>query len=86
MAAQVNIIICGGGIIGSSIAYYLALRNQKCVIIEQTSIGCAASGKAGTVLHSTDTFSASQYIYTHAVLLFLLQVVFWHLIGAMDHL
>ena len=50
MTSHNNVVICGGGIIGSAVAYFLSLRHQNCVIIEQTSLACAASGKAGKVL------------------------------------
>ena len=43
-----DIVICGGGIIGSAVAYSLALKGVKSTVVEQTSIACAASGKAGT--------------------------------------
>lgn len=45
------IAILGGGIHGVSIAYYLVKKyNQKSIIIEQTSIAAAASGKSGGFL------------------------------------
>ena len=42
-----KIVICGGGIIGCSIAYHLAKRGMPVTIVESTGIACAASGKAG---------------------------------------
>ena len=45
-----QIVICGGGIIGSSIAYYLAKKGQSCTIVERCDVACAASGKAGGFL------------------------------------
>lgn len=41
-----EIVIVGGGIIGSAIAYYLACRGKKPLIIERSEIGCEASGVA----------------------------------------
>ena len=41
------VVICGGGIIGCSIAYYLAKKGVKAVILEATGIASGASGKAG---------------------------------------
>mmetsp|Transcript_36646 Transcript_36646/g.90167 ORF Transcript_36646/g.90167 Transcript_36646/m.90167 type:complete len:395 (+) Transcript_36646:78-1262(+) len=41
-----NIVICGGGIIGASIAYHLSLRGVKAAVYEQEHLGAAASGKA----------------------------------------
>lgn len=45
-----NIVICGGGVIGASIAYYLGKRGVACQIIERSSVAAAASGKAGGFL------------------------------------
>lgn len=47
---QKPIVILGGGIHGASVAYYLALRHEKPLIIERTNIAAAASGKAGGFL------------------------------------
>lgn len=47
-----NFFICGGGIMGSAMAYYLALKGVPVTIVEQTSIACAASGKAGITVQS----------------------------------
>jgi glycine/D-amino acid oxidase-like deaminating enzyme len=46
-----KIIIVGGGVIGTLIAYYLSKYNEnEIIIIEKSSIACAASGKAGGFL------------------------------------
>mmetsp|Transcript_11100 Transcript_11100/g.21303 ORF Transcript_11100/g.21303 Transcript_11100/m.21303 type:complete len:425 (+) Transcript_11100:46-1320(+) len=45
-----NVVICGGGIHGASLAYYLTLKGIKPTIIERTSVAAAASGKAGGFL------------------------------------
>lgn len=45
-----SIVIVGGGIIGVSTAYFLAKCGVKVTVIEQESIACAASGKAGGFL------------------------------------
>eukprot|EP01026_Neomeris_dumetosa_P045414 TRINITY_DN3845_c0_g2_i1.p1 TRINITY_DN3845_c0_g2~~TRINITY_DN3845_c0_g2_i1.p1 ORF type:complete len:452 (+),score=53.82 TRINITY_DN3845_c0_g2_i1:44-1399(+) len=45
-----KVVICGGGIIGCSIAYYLSKRGVTSTIIERSEIACAASGKAGGFL------------------------------------
>lgn len=45
-----KIVICGGGVIGASIAYHLSLRGAVSTIIERADIACAASGKAGGFL------------------------------------
>ena len=48
--AYSTIIIAGGGIIGNSIAYYLAKRGISCTIIDPVGIAPAASGKGGGFL------------------------------------
>ena len=43
-------VICGAGVIGASIAYFLTRRGVKPIIVERTGIACAASGKSGGFL------------------------------------
>jgi len=45
-----SVVICGGGIIGTSIAYYLAKRGVASTIIDRVGLCPAASGKAGGFL------------------------------------
>jgi glycine/D-amino acid oxidase-like deaminating enzyme len=45
-----RVLICGGGVIGASIAYFLSCRGVKAIIIERSGLACAASGKAGGFL------------------------------------
>ena len=45
-----RVLICGGGVIGASIAYFLSQRGVEAVVIERTGIACAASGKSGGFL------------------------------------
>ncbi|MBO0739382.1 MAG: FAD-binding oxidoreductase [Alphaproteobacteria bacterium] len=45
-----RVLICGGGVVGASIAYFLSCRGIKATIIERTGLACAASGKAGGFL------------------------------------
>src|SRR5690349_380405 len=45
-----HVLICGGGVIGTSIAYFLARRGVRATVIERTGIDCAASGKSGGFL------------------------------------
>ena len=45
-----RVVICGGGIIGTSIAYNLALRGIKPIVVDKAGIAHAASGKAGGFL------------------------------------
>jgi glycine/D-amino acid oxidase-like deaminating enzyme len=45
-----RVVICGGGVIGASIAYFLSRRGVRPVVVERTGIACAASGKSGGFL------------------------------------
>nr|CAB3264760.1 putative oxidoreductase TDA3 [Phallusia mammillata] len=45
-----KVVVCGGGIIGNCTAYYLLKHNIKCTVVEQGTVACAASGKAGGFL------------------------------------
>lgn len=48
-----TVVICGGGIIGCSIAYYLTKLDKdfaKIIIVERNEIAGHASGKAGGFL------------------------------------
>lgn len=45
-----RVIICGGGVIGASIAYFLSLKNVEPIVVERTGIANAASGKSGGFL------------------------------------
>jgi glycine/D-amino acid oxidase-like deaminating enzyme len=46
----VRVLICGGGVVGASIAYFLSRRGTKAVLIERTGTACAASGRSGGFL------------------------------------
>jgi glycine/D-amino acid oxidase-like deaminating enzyme len=48
--AVMRVVICGGGVIGASIAYFLSRRGAKPIVVERTGIACAASGKSGGFL------------------------------------
>lgn len=43
-------MICGAGIVGSSIAYHLTKRGLKPLMVERSKVAAAASGKAGGFL------------------------------------
>ena len=45
-----HVLICGGGVIGASIAHFLGRRGLHATVIERTGVGCAASGKSGGFL------------------------------------
>jgi glycine/D-amino acid oxidase-like deaminating enzyme len=45
-----RVLICGGGAIGASVAYFLSLRGAEVIVLERAGIACAASGKSGGFL------------------------------------
>jgi len=45
-----HVLICGGGAMGASIAYFLSRRGISSTVIERTGVACAASGKSGGFL------------------------------------
>ncbi len=45
-----RVLICGGGAIGASLAYFLAERGAEPVVIERSGVANAASGKSGGFL------------------------------------
>jgi glycine/D-amino acid oxidase-like deaminating enzyme len=45
-----HVVICGGGAIGASIAYFLSRRGIAVTVIERTGVAAAASGKSGGFL------------------------------------
>ncbi len=45
-----RVLICGGGVIGATAAYFLARAGAEPVLIERADIACGASGKSGGFL------------------------------------
>ncbi len=45
-----RVLILGGGVIGTSIAYHLAARGADVAVLERSAVACAASGKSGGFL------------------------------------
>jgi glycine/D-amino acid oxidase-like deaminating enzyme len=45
-----NVLICGGGVIGASTAYFLSRRGAQVTVVESTGLANAASGKSGGFL------------------------------------
>lgn len=45
-----RVVVCGGGVIGASIAYFLSRRAIDVTVVERTGVACASSGKAGAFL------------------------------------
>ncbi|PAV87663.1 hypothetical protein WR25_15426 [Diploscapter pachys] len=42
-ASQADVVVCGGGIAGSSVAYHLAKRGKKVVLFERDVVGCGGA-------------------------------------------
>jgi len=47
---MMRVLIVGGGVIGTSIAYRLAIRGMDVTVVERGDVACAASGKSGGFL------------------------------------
>ena len=45
-----RVLICGGGVIGAAIAYFLSRRGVRAIVIERSGLACAASGRSGGFL------------------------------------
>ncbi|MFK4509527.1 FAD-binding oxidoreductase [Bradyrhizobium daqingense] len=45
-----RVVICGGGVIGACIAWFLQRRGIDVIVVESTEVAAAASGKAGGFL------------------------------------
>src|SRR5262249_20411698 len=47
MTTPRHVVVCGAGVIGAAVAYFLSLRGVAVTVIERTSVACAASGTSG---------------------------------------
>jgi glycine/D-amino acid oxidase-like deaminating enzyme len=45
-----HVIVCGAGVVGASVAYFLARRGVRVTLVERSGVACAASGKSGGFL------------------------------------
>jgi glycine/D-amino acid oxidase-like deaminating enzyme len=45
-----SIIVCGAGVVGAAVAYFLSLRGFAVTVVERSGVACAASGKSGGFL------------------------------------
>ncbi|HZO41127.1 MAG TPA: FAD-dependent oxidoreductase, partial [Methylomirabilota bacterium] len=50
MSPPRHVIVCGAGVVGASVAYFLARRGVAVTVIERSGVACAASGKSGGFL------------------------------------
>jgi glycine/D-amino acid oxidase-like deaminating enzyme len=50
MAPPRTVVVCGAGVIGASVAYFLARRGVAVTVVERSGVACAASGKSGGFL------------------------------------
>ena len=47
MTTPRHVAVCGAGVVGAAVAYFLSLRGVGVTVIERTGVACAASGKSG---------------------------------------
>ncbi|HEY2996661.1 MAG TPA: FAD-dependent oxidoreductase [Methylomirabilota bacterium] len=45
-----HVVVCGAGVVGASVAYFLARRGLAVTVVERTAVACGASGKSGGFL------------------------------------
>ncbi len=45
-----HVVVCGAGVMGASVAYFLARRGVAVTVVERSGVACAASGKSGGFL------------------------------------
>src|SRR5213593_229943 len=50
MALPRHVVVCGAGVIGASVAYFLTRRRIAVTVVERSGVACAASGKSGGFL------------------------------------
>jgi glycine/D-amino acid oxidase-like deaminating enzyme len=50
MTSPRHVIVCGAGVVGAAVAYYLARRGVAVTVVERTGVACAASGTSGGFL------------------------------------
>jgi glycine/D-amino acid oxidase-like deaminating enzyme len=50
VTAPRHVVVCGAGVMGASVAYFLARRGVAVTVVERSGVACAASGKSGGFL------------------------------------
>jgi glycine oxidase len=58
-----NVVICGGGVIGGAIAYYLAKRGVIATVIENDGVASGASGGAAGLLSPPSPHTSGMPVY-----------------------
>src|SRR5262245_46929979 len=50
MISPRHVVVCGAGVMGAAVAFYLTRRGVAVTVVERTGVACAASGKSGGFL------------------------------------
>ncbi|HTO12173.1 MAG TPA: FAD-dependent oxidoreductase [Candidatus Binatia bacterium] len=50
MSPPRHVVVCGAGVVGACVAYFLARRGVAVTVVERTAVACGASGKSGGFL------------------------------------
>jgi glycine/D-amino acid oxidase-like deaminating enzyme len=50
MTSRKHVVVCGAGVVGASVAYFLSRRGVGVTVVERSGVACAASGKSGGFL------------------------------------
>jgi glycine/D-amino acid oxidase-like deaminating enzyme len=50
MTSPRHVIVCGAGVVGAAVSYFLSRRGLAVTVVERTGVACAASGKSGGFL------------------------------------
>lgn len=77
--AVARVIICGGGVIGTAVSYYLAKKGVQTTVVDKCGLAAAASGRAGVLschnldrqkrneLYSANTCPDSTQVRQHSI-------------------
>ena len=61
--ARADVVICGGGVIGAAVAYFLAKRGVRPVIVEADALASGASGAAAGLLSPSPAGDEGQPLF-----------------------
>jgi glycine/D-amino acid oxidase-like deaminating enzyme len=50
VTAPRHVVVCGAGVMGAAVAYFLSRRGVAVTVVERSGVACAASGKSGGFL------------------------------------